>query len=189
MLAFVKGKIVEKMEREVVVEIGPVGLKLAVTETTVEKIKLGEEIKFLTYLHVREDLLEVYGFLAEEELNLFKKLLAISGIGPKSALNILSLIEPAKLKAAVTAGKVDVLTQISGIGRKTAERIVVELKNQFKGEASEGAQLADADLVATLTQLGYSREQARIASQNLPEEAGDLSAQVKAALKYLNPRK
>jgi len=189
MLAFVTGQVVSKTEKELILAVGPLGLRLAVAGTTAQKVKIGETAKFLTYLHVREDLLELYGFLTEEELGLFKKLLSISGIGPKSALNILSLIEPAKLKAAVVTGKVDILTQISGIGRKTAERIIVELKNQFKNETGLDMQLADADLVATLTQLGYTREQAREAARHLPDESGNLSAQVKAALKYLNPRK
>ena len=186
MLAFVSGQVVSKTEKEVILAVGPLGLRLLVAVSTANQVKIGSEVKLVTYLHVREDLLELYGFLTDEELNLFKKLLAVSGIGPKSALNILSLIEPQKLKVAVVTGRVEVLTQISGIGRKTAERIIIELKNQFKNEVDQETQLVDADLISALTQLGYSRDQARQAAQNLPENADNLSAQVKASLKYLN---
>ncbi len=188
MLAFVAGQVVSKTEKEVVLEVGPLGLRLAVTAATALAVKMGAVVKFLTYLHVREEALEIYGFLTENERDLFKKLMSISGIGPRSALNILSMITPEQLKAAILAGRAEALTQISGIGRKTAERIIVELKSQFKRELGDESQLADADLIGALTHLGYTREQARKAAQNLPPETGDLSAQVKAALKFLNPK-
>ena len=192
MLYSVSGKLISKSGHFAVVDAAGLGLKVFTNGRTLGALSaIGSAIKFFCHLHMREDGLELYGFLTEAELNFFELLISISGVGPKSALSIMEVAELKSLAAAIKEGRPDLLTRASGIGRKTAERIILELKNKVQAEKSEavvGRMETDADLVETLVGLGYRREQAKAALSKVDEKIANLEERLKAALKILGGR-
>lgn len=192
MLYSVSGKLVSKTAHFAVVEAGGLGLKIFANVRTLEKLPhAGAEVKFFTYFYLREDGPELYGFLSPEELNFFELLNSVAGVGPKSALSILGVADLKSLAAAIKEGRPDLLTRASGIGRKTAERIILELKNKVQADKSGlvvGKMEADADIVETLAGLGYRRDQAKAALANVDEKVVNLEERLKAALKILGGR-
>ncbi len=187
MLRMVKGIIAAKGEGYAVLMTGGVGYKIAAAPQTIAALPgVGAEAALHTHLHVREDALELYGFLTEIELTLFERLNTISGIGPRSALAILSIASADRLIAAINEGKTELLTKASGVGRKTAERIVLELKGKL--EAKGAARLvslmeSDVELEETLMSLGYSRQQARQAIGRIDPSVTGFKERLKAALR------
>ena len=167
MIQTLSGTVSLKRESFVVVEVGGVGFKVAVARNTFTKLPaVGAQLKLFTYLHVREDILALFGFLDEKELALFEQLNTISGIGPKSALGIMGIASVDQIAAAINEGKTELLTRVSGVGRKTAERVVLELRGKLFMTASAGAVAqmeSDADLEEALVSLGYTKQQARAA--------------------------
>lgn len=192
MLYSVSGELAAKGENFAVVEAAGLGLKVFTNHRNLEKLPaIGSAIKFFCHLHMRDDGLELYGFLTEVELNFFELLISVAGVGPKSALNILEVAELKELAAAVKEARPDLLTRASGIGRKTAERIILELKGKVQAEKSSltvGRMETDADLVETLAGLGYRREQVKAALQRVDEKITNLEERLKAALKILSGR-
>lgn len=173
----------------VVVKVGGIGLFVRLLPEVVRDLSVGEQVSFHTYLAVRENALDLFGFLEEEELAFFELLIGIPGIGPKSAINILAAAPPATLKKSVLSGNVGYLTKVSGIGRKTAEKIALELKDAIsKMPAVEGALSGDDDALEALVSLGYPRQMAREALRQIPEEITDASARITEALKRLSNR-
>lgn len=185
MIGSIRGKITLKTDKFLIVEAGGVGYKVNVSPDALSRTnKLGEEIFLWIHTHVREDSFDLYGFLDRDELEFFEMLISVSGIGPKGALSILSTTTVETLKTAIRTGDTGYLTKISGIGRKTAEKIVIELRDKL-GKEIEGTTLRDEmDALEALKSLGYSQNEARDA---LKEVAGDLStnAKIKSALKIL----
>lgn len=187
MIAKITGKIAYLRDKYVVIDVGGVGYKVHVAEFTFGKIAGKEGIELFTHTYVREDSLDLYGFLTLEELEMFELLISISGIGPKAAIGILSIAEPKTIRAAVISGDSSILTRVSGVGKKTAERVILELKNriaELPGEDQKAAR-ADSDAIEALTSLGYSAMQAREALKAVPEKVKDVSGRVRAALKNL----
>ena len=140
MISFVKGILVSKSPTEVVIDVNGIGYQMSVPLTTFEK--LGDVLQpatLLTYLHVREDLMQLYGFFTEEEREFFKLLMSVSGIGPKMAQGILSGMSTNELRTAITDGNIIALTSISGVGKKTAERIVIELRDKLSKFAASSS--------------------------------------------------
>jgi holliday junction DNA helicase RuvA len=171
MIAFLRGRVHSKQPNRVVVDVDGVGYDVFVPLSTFYDVgDEGSDLALRTYLHVREDALQLYGFLTELERQVFERLIAISGIGPKLAIAVLSGMDTRDLVAAVQRGDVARLTGIPGIGKKTAERIVLELRDrlmQLVAPAAAGAapivSAADrfrADLLSALQNLGYHRQQA-----------------------------
>ena len=167
MIAQVRGRLLRKEPQEAIVDVGGVGYRLAIPLSTFYRIgEPGDEVTLLTHTHVREDVLALFGFLTAAEQALFERLIAVSGVGPKLAVSILSGIEAPDLVAALKASDVARLTRIPGVGRKTAERLVLELKDRMQGlAATEPAPGSPAgstkeDLVSALVHLGYSRPEA-----------------------------
>jgi Holliday junction DNA helicase RuvA len=150
---------------------GGVGYKILVNAGKSDRWPTGSEAQILTYMVVRDDAMELFGFGAEKERQLFLKLLSVSGIGPKSALHVLSLGEVEEISAAVTRGDVAFLTRVSGVGKKTAERIVVELKSKMVDINAVLGGLGGnvGEVVEGLISLGYSASEAREAVQGLPD--------------------
>lgn len=174
-----------------VVEVGGLGLKVFMSERGLKSLHQGSEAALFCHLHVREDALDLYGFRSPEELEFFELLLAISGVGPRSALAVLDVAELAELGAAIQEGRPDLLTKASGIGRKTAERIVLELKGKIRmGGAEEMVKKmeGDSDLVETLVSLGYRRDQAKSALDKISKETVGLEARLKEVLKILGKK-
>lgn len=187
MIAKITGKIAFFRDNYVVLDVAGVGYKIFVTEFAMGKIAGKEEVELYTHTYVREDTLSLYGFLTLEELEMFELLISISGIGPKAGIGILSIAEPKTIRVAVISGDSSILTRVSGVGKKIAERVILELKNritELPGDDQKTA-IADSDAIEALTSLGYSVAQAREALKSVPKNIKDVSERVRAALKSL----
>lgn len=192
MIYSIKGPVAAVSEEFAVVESGGIGFKIFMSERGLKSLLRGSEASLFCHLHVREDALDLYGFPAAEELEFFELLLGISGVGPKSALSVLDVASLAELGAAIQESRPDLLTKASGIGRKTAERIVLELKGKVRvGGAEEMVRKmeGDSDLVETLVGLGYRRDQAKSALEKVNKETVGLEARLREALKVLGGSK
>lgn len=138
MLAYIKGSLEIKYKNYIVIDVGGLGYKVFMAESAINSLgEIGEIIKVHTYYRVREDDISIYGFKTQEELRMFELLISVSGVGAKSALVMLSCIEPSEFAIAVISNNVKLLTQIPGIGPKSAQRIILELKDKLKAEQSE----------------------------------------------------
>lgn len=197
MLYSVKGKLIHKEPYLAVVECGGVGFKCIVTNTTLARVgETGDEASLFTYLHVREDILDLYGFADMAEMSCFKLLLSVSGVGPKVALAILSDLSPERFALSVAANDTKTLTRSPGVGTKLAQRIVLELKDKMKGvqPAGGGEELAAgqavsggaaAEAVSALVVLGYSQGDAAKAVAALAPELSS-SEMIRQALRLLS---
>ncbi len=177
MIVHVRGRILAKQPTRVVVEMGGLGLEILVPLTTSPVLgEVGEEASLHTVLVVREDALTLYGFRSDTERSLFLKLVGVSGIGPKIALNALSVPSLGELVAALREGDLAFLTRLPGIGKKTAERMSMELRDGLAGFAAEaregGERGAGSDAVAALVSLGYSRPAAALAVEKAAKDLG-----------------
>ncbi len=188
MIASLKGKLELIGSEWAVVNVGGIGLQVFMPSSTLGSLgAIGGDVKLYTHLHLREDNISLYGFAATSELELFKALINVTGLGPKLALAMLSAMQPEQLMIAIASGNADLLTGIPGIGRKMASRLVLELKDKIgsgliSAPASELAQ-DNADVLAALTALGYSAAEATGALSSLPrDEALDLEDKIKLAL-------
>ncbi len=193
MIAKITGGVILSAEKFVVIEAGDgVGYKVFVLPEFFREHKKESAVSVWTFLRVREDEMSLYGFLEYAELEFFELLLSVSGVGPKSAMNILSIAPLDILKRAVSAGDVSYLTKVSGIGRKIAEKIVLELKEKMGATASteEGKAMLkdDQDTIEALQSLGYSQREARDALKEIPESISGISNKVKEALKLLGKK-
>jgi len=185
MIGSIKGKITLKKDKFVIVETGGFGYKINISPVDIVFTKkIGDEISFWTHLNVREDALDLYGFSNYEELEFFQMLLNVSGIGPRSALTILGIASINTLKQAIGTGDISYLTKISGIGKKTAEKIVIELRDKMSEEKSGGILQHELDALEALKSLGYSQNEAREALKKVPSDA-DTNKKIKEALKIL----
>lgn len=187
MISSITGKITHKDSRCVVLDVGGVGYKVAATPETLAKLKKGEVAELWTHLAVRENAMELFGFLEKETLDFFELLITISGIGPKTALAILSVASPEIIRRAVASGDTSYLTKVSGLGKKKADKIVLELQDKIGTVENEsGAGLReDVDVIEALKALGYSQDDAREAIKKIPSSAVGTSDRAKAALRLL----
>ncbi|MCK4891066.1 MAG: Holliday junction branch migration protein RuvA, partial [Candidatus Pacebacteria bacterium] len=178
MISYIKGKVIFKSESFIIVSTGNVGYKIFIMS---DLNKIGQEVELFTYLNVREDALALYGFLEYKELELFEHLISISGIGPKAGMGILSLADPETVKIAIAKGDSSILTKVSGIGKKTAERVILELRNKFSISDIENIEdktkeIGDySDTVEALVSLGYGSAEAKKALSNISPEIKDIS--------------
>src|SRR3989344_1509791 len=190
MIAELAGEVKRKDGRGIVLDVHGVGYLVRVVKEHGDKLKLGEEASLLTYLAVRENALDLYGFETAEGLNYFELLITVPGIGPKSALAVLSLAAPDVLRRAIVADDTTYLTRVSGIGRKSAEKIIVTLKDKLGRREGETDLLTDeVEALEALQALGYTLAQAREALKHVPETAHDTGEKVRAALKHLGQMK
>ena len=197
MIYQVSGNLIAKHKNFVVIEVSGIGFKIISTTNTINTIKLDQKILLYTYLHVREDALDLYGFHSTLEREVFLLLIGISGIGPKLAITILSGILPDELKDKIISGDIASLTSIPGVGAKTAKRIIVELKDKFTKieEGSLGfsdklnSKLYD-DALNALLSLGYSSQQSKQVLDHIANGKDDnkqnIETIIKTALKRLN---
>jgi Holliday junction DNA helicase RuvA len=171
MIGSISGKIILKTDKLLIVETGGVGYKISVSPDVLSKAgKIGDEIFLFIHTHVREDAFDLYGFLNQEELEFFEMLLNVSGIGPRSALAILGIASIETLRKAIGTGDTSYLTKISGIGKKTAERIVIELRDKIGEEKSGSSLQGELDALEALKSLGYSQNEAREALKKVAEK-------------------
>jgi Holliday junction DNA helicase RuvA len=171
----------------VILAAGGVGYKVAATREALAAIKSSQHAALWTHLAVREDVLDLYGFQSEEELRFFELLLTVPGIGPKSALSILDIASLNTLKSAIGTGNASYLTNVSGIGKKTAEKIVLELKDKIgaMGEDMSRALTGDEEALEAMRSLGYSQQEAREALRKVPAKIEKSSERLREALKIL----
>ena len=199
MIAFVKGILSEIGEGKVVVDCGSLGYEINVPSSVTGAVRIGSEVKLYTFLNVREDEMSLFGFLDQDSLSMFRLLITISGIGPKGALAVLSVMSVSDLRFAVLAGDAKSISRAPGIGQKTAQRIVMELKDKVSigesfesiGNAGPAAALSEeessakSDAIIALTELGFSSSDAYRAVSKV-ETAGRSANQIlKDALKAL----
>ena len=200
MIAFVHGTAVDMTENSVIVETGGIGYEIYMTGTDLSNIHMGEEVKIHTYFNVREDAMQLYGFRSKDDLQMFKLLLGVNGVGPKAAVGVLAGITADELRFAILSDDVKTLSKAPGIGKKTAQKLILELKDKMKledafelkmaheqekaaaglGEISDGRQEAVEALVA----LGYSSTDALRAVRKVTDVSpDDVEGLLKAALK------
>jgi len=193
MIARLNGTILKREENSLIIGVGGVGLRVTVPRSVLEDVGgTGRQISLHTHLLVRENELALYGFESEEDLQLFELLLGINGVGPKVALSILSTLSPELLKSAIMREETAALQRVPGIGKKTAERIMFQLRDKLDFTVvSTTLPLVsdvDVDVIDILTGLGFSIMEAQSALQNLPREAEGIDQRVQQALQYLDKR-
>ena len=190
MIATLEGTLEYHGTDSVIINVGGIGFQVYTPSSTLSKLgATGDKVSLYTHFHLREDNVSLYGFASSEELALFKNLISVSGVGPKVALALLSALNPEQLVMAITSGNIDLISQVPGIGKKIASRLVIELKGKLEKEWKEAAlPLApeNADVIAALTSLGYSLREAIQAVSSLPDSKElSLEEKVKLALQQL----
>ena len=198
MLAYIKGTLEIKLKNYVVIDVGGLGYKVFMSESSIDSLgEIGEIVKVHTYYRVREDDISIYGFKTQEELRTFELLLGVSGVGAKSALVMLSCIEPSEFAIAVISNNVKLLTQVPGIGTKSAQRIILELKDKLKAEQSEldKEKLEEVkvnenvqEAISGLMVLGYSRKDIEKVFEHLAVESLSVEDLIKKGLVLLTTK-
>ena len=203
MFAYIKGSLEMKYKNYVVIDVGGLGYKIFMSENAINTLgEIGEIVKVHTYYRVREDDISIFGFKTQEELRMFELLLGVSGVGAKSALVMLSCIEPSEFAIAVISNNVKLLTQVPGIGTKSAQRIILELKDKLKAEQSEldqekieNAKAKSAkvnenvqEAISGLMVLGYSRKEIEKAFEHLAVESLSIEDLIKKGLILLTTK-
>ena len=191
MIASLSGTILKIEDNSLVVGVGGVGVRVFVPRTVLEDVGgVGRSVRLHTHLIVREQELSLYGFEAEEDLQLFEVLLGVNGVGPKVALSILATLSPELLKSAIMREETAVLQRVPGIGKKTAERIMFQLRDKLDlSQVSTAVPLVsdvDADVIDFLTGLGFSIVEAQSALQNIPRDVKSFDERVQMALQHLD---
>lgn len=189
MIGFLKGK-VELLKRPfVLIDVNGVGYKVLVPETIYAKLSLGENLKIFTYTYVREDALDLFGFLEAEDLGLFESLLTVSGVGPKTALSIFSFGERKEIVEAIIKGDVTFFTSVPRLGTKNAQKIIIELKNKMGSNSTldlSGKDLLEnAEVVQALKNFGFSVAEAQKAVREIKQIGLTTEEKIRLALKNL----
>ena len=196
MFAYIKGSLEMKLNNYVVIENGGIGYKIYMTDTSIDKIgEIGNTVKVRTYYYVREDNISLYGFITKEELKMFELLLSVSGVGAKSAITILSCIEPSEFAFAIITNDIAKMRKVKGIGAKTAERIILELKDKLKdydkteieNKQDKKAQIEEKVLeaISALQVLGYNRKEIVNAIEKIDTEELEVEDIIKKGLLVL----
>lgn len=192
MIATISGVVNRIGDDNLIINVSGVGLRVFVPDTVLEDVSVGRRISLHTHLIVRETELALYGFETEEDLSLFELLLGVNGVGPRVGLSILSTLSPELFKSAILREEAVVLQRVPGIGRKTSERILFQLRDKLDVTAEVSAMPlvsdVDADVIDLLTGLGFSIVEAQTALQNVPREAASMDERLQLALQYLDQR-
>jgi len=187
MIGRISGTVVHIEESSVIVDVSGIGYSITTTNSAISSLSLNKSCSFWTYLAVRDDALDLYGLPTQGEMSFFKLLISVPSIGPKSAINILNTGNLASLQKAIAAGDTAHLVKVQGIGKKSAAKIVLELKDKIGSIGGAGAewQHNDVDALEALRSIGYSPTQARDALSQVPEDISGTENRVKEALKIL----
>ena len=200
MISYIKGTLERRAESYIILETGGIGYCIFVSPATLAKLpQMGEEAKVYTYFSVKEDGMSLYGFSSIEEQEMFHKLLLVSGVGPKGALGFLSMLKPSEIVMAILSDDVKTLSKAPGVGRKTAQRVILELKDKFRteeafaGSDEEGQSFVEMavggdakfEAIDAMTALGYSRSEAAKAVNGVAAEGLSTEDILKAALKKM----
>jgi Holliday junction DNA helicase RuvA len=190
MIAYLRGTVINKLNNYFILELNNLGYAIYASENFLNNLKIGSEIEIYTHHHIREEADDLYGFPSLEELELFELLLGVSGVGPKSALGVLAMAAASDIKEAIIRGDANLLTKVAGIGQKTAERVVLELKTKVLrlngGVAATNNSVGTmGDEMDALIYLGYSLSEARSALNMVDIGISDSGERVKEALKKM----
>lgn len=200
MISYIRGELADIAEDHVVVDVGGVGYGIFMSGSDLTRLpKTGQEIKVYTYLHIKEDIMQLFGFLTKDGLEVFRLIIGVSGIGPKGGLNILTQMSPNDLRFAVMAGDSRAISKAQGIGKKTAEKLILELKDKLKltdtiqeedlssgTETVNGTGLIQNEAVEALVALGYGSTEAFQAVRNVEiDEESTVEAVLKKALRQM----
>ncbi len=192
MIERISGRVARVETDAIVIMVGGVGLRVRVPKSVLEvAANTGAEVLLYTHLILREDEISLYGFIAEDERAAFEVLIGVSGVGPRTALAVLSTLTVDQLRNAVRRGEPEMLTRVPGIGKKTAEKMLFELKDKLGGPVDELAELSaitdvDSDVMAALTAMGFSIVEAQTAVQRIPRDGPkDVESRIMLALQNL----
>lgn len=197
MYAYIKGELADIEEDSLVIDAGGIGYRIYVAGSAFGQAHLGEELKLYTYLQVRDDAMQLFGFQSKEELRIFKLLISVSGIGPKAGLSILSALSAEELKYAILGGDAKAIARAQGVGAKTAQRVIIELKDKFSLEdtfeesfaaagSTAGNGTVKEEVMLAMTALGYNAAEVSAALKRVPiEENADTEAVLKLVLKEM----
>ena len=188
MIGYLKGTVIDLSPLRTIIDVKGVGYIIHATVNTLGKIKVGSEVAFWTHTAVREDNISLYGFDNQEELGMFESLLSVSGIGPKSALAVLGVAGLKNLEDAIISGNTAVLTKISGIGKKTADKIVLELSGKIGSSEMSETLKDDLDVLEALKALGYREHEVKDILKGMPEGLVGANEKIKQALKMLGKK-
>ncbi len=189
MIASLKGTVSYLDQKSLILDVNDVGYRIHTTNDIINSLSVGDSTSFFTHLAVREDAMDLYGFPNKKELEVFGMLISVSGIGPKGAINILSSVSIETLTNAIRTGSTAHLTKVSGIGKKTSEKIILELKDKIASitdYANTSDLSSDADAIEALKMLGYNTDEARESLKKIDRDIIDTGEKIKAALKVLN---
>ena len=186
MYGSLRGKVIEIQPTSFLLEVGGVGYKVIAPPSILSALKNGDEAFVYLHDHVREDNRDLYGFLTSGDLALFERLISINGVGPKVAMAILSVGSAETVRRAIMAGDLETLTSVPGVGKKTAQKIILELKGELVETQKETPE--DRDAVQALQSLGYGAQEAREALKAVAPEVKEVSARVREALKMMGKR-
>lgn len=198
MFAYIKGILENKLNNYIVIDVGGIGYKVFMSESNIERLgELGETVKVHTYYYVREDNISLYGFITSEELRMFELLIGVSGIGAKSAITMLSNISPSSFALAVISNDISQLVKIQGIGKKTAQRIILELKDKLKTEEAvmntENEEIKEKivednkvqEAISALQVLGYNRREIEKSLEKIEKDNLQIEDIIRKALAIL----
>jgi Holliday junction DNA helicase RuvA len=189
MIGLLTGTIVYKTDSSVILDVSGVGYKVLVSQPVLASLPLqSTNVRLFIYTHVREEALDLYGFLNPEDLKLFEYLIAVSGVGPKSALGVFSVGERSQIIAAIAAGDVDFFTSVPRLGKKNAQKIIIELKSKIGSTEDldlSAGETGDNDVVQALQGFGFTQKEAQAALRSLDGKASTPEEQIRLALKYL----
>ena len=204
MISYIRGELCDIEEQKAIVDVNGVGYGIYMPQQALSLLPpMGQQVKIHTYLNIREDAMQLFGFLTKEDLNVFRLLIGVNGIGPKAGLNILSCLSPDELRFAVLSGDAKAISATPGIGKKTAEKLILELKDKLNIEdmlehAAHGGDSEDlasgtdtasntmqAEAVQALTALGYGRDESLRAVKKSSPECSSVEDILKEALKFL----
>lgn len=188
MIARLTGKVLEREEKALILDVNGVGYRVATLSNTREKARMGEVLELQIYHQTGQDIEALYGFDSKEQLHYFELLLTVPSVGPKTALGILEVAPPRVLEQAVAEHDITLLTRVSGVGKKTGERILVELKGKVTPRKAGGVSgVIQQEAMEALVSIGFSPARAREAVRRLPKEIKTVEEAVRAVLKFQVP--
>lgn len=190
MIRALKGTLGSIHPNHAIIFVGGVGYQVYASPYTLGKLAGQSEVSLHIHTHVREDQFNLFGFMTEDELSMFELLISVSGIGPKVAIGILAIAEPKTIRTAILHKDPSILTRVSGVGKKTAEKVIVELQNKVTSAdvTDQAGALAEQESIEALTALGYSVSEAREALKNIPGDVTSVGERLKLALKSLGKK-
>ena len=185
MIGYLHGMLLSRHDPLILIDVHGVGYKVHASQDVLQKFHGGEEISLYTHTHVREDALELYGFIDEASLSLFEQLISVSGIGPKTAIGVFGLGKREEIMNALRKADVDFFTGVPRLGKKNAQKLIIELKSKLGAIEEIDLTEGDSDVVSALVGFGFSSEEARKAIRSTGDNGKTPAEKIKLALKYL----